>query len=72
MTFPNLGASQAYICDSNGGLKTTFGEHERTRAEPGKFNEPSGVTMDAAGNILIGDSRNDRVQVKPFSQQFFA
>ena len=29
----------------------------------GEFREPSGVTVDADGNWLVGDSKNNRIQV---------
>lgn len=30
---------------------------------PGQFVEPSGVSVDVFGNVLIADSKNDRLQV---------
>ena len=30
---------------------------------PGQFKEPSGVTVDEYGNLLVADSKNNRVQV---------
>lgn len=59
----DLGAHQVYVCDDDCNLKFKFGEYQRSRAEPGRFNEPSGVAMDLNGHMLIGDSRNDRVQI---------
>ena len=29
----------------------------------GLFNQPSGITVDMAGNWIVADSRNDRIQV---------
>ena len=43
-----------------GKVRTTFGSYG---TGPGQFNEPSGVTVDQCGNVLVADSRNNRVQV---------
>ncbi|KAL4231067.1 hypothetical protein ACF0H5_008650 [Mactra antiquata] len=56
----DLGISSVYI--------TTFkGIFVRTVGWPGigiqQFNEPSGITTDIYGNVVIADSRNNRVQV---------
>uniref|UniRef100_A0A915KEQ1 Uncharacterized protein n=1 Tax=Romanomermis culicivorax TaxID=13658 RepID=A0A915KEQ1_ROMCU len=58
-----LRAHQVYVCGDDCHLKFKFGEFQRSRAEPGRFNEPSGVAIDQKGHMLIGDSRNDRVQI---------
>ena len=49
-----------YITDTEGNLKTEFGELGDL---PGNFVEPSGVVADGCGNIVIGDSKNNRIQV---------
>lgn len=58
----DLGGNKVHACDQNGNLQFSFGERSRGAREPG-FNEPSGIAMDVNGVMLIGDSRNDRVQV---------
>ena len=55
------GASCVYITDSSGQTVNTFGGYG---VGAGRFHEPSGVAIDSSGNIIIGDSKNDRVQVR--------
>ncbi|XP_013421961.1 tripartite motif-containing protein 3 [Lingula anatina] len=57
----DLGQSHMYIVKQQGGqVVKEFGGFGR---RPGEFNEPSGVGIDAFGNIVVADSKNDRVQV---------
>lgn len=49
-----------YISDLTGNKLGQFGRYGKL---PGEMNEPSGISLDQVGNILVGDSRNDRVQV---------
>ena len=49
-----------YVSDFDGNPIHTFGSYGR---KLGEFNEPSGITSDADGNLLIADSRNNRIQV---------
>lgn len=62
--FLTSGGNQVYVCDQHCDLKFQFGQKSRAYGEPGRFNEPSGIAMDARGVMLVGDSRHDRVQVK--------
>ena len=60
-TFHITGASHVYKVDRHtGGLIKTIAQPGR---KPGTFNEPSGITCDRDGNVLIGDSRSNRIQV---------
>lgn len=33
-------------------------------SEPGQFLRPQGVAIDGEGNIIVADSRNNRIQVQ--------
>ncbi len=55
-----------YISNLEGVKQREFGGFAKS-SQPGKVKEPSGVWADSLGNILVGDSRNDRVQVELFS-----
>ena len=60
-TFHITGASHVYKVDRHtGGLIKIIAQPGR---KPGTFNEPSGITCDRDGNVLIGDSRSNRIQV---------
>ncbi|XP_060592289.1 uncharacterized protein LOC132747003 isoform X2 [Ruditapes philippinarum] len=56
----DLGLSQIYITDLEG---LSFKVIGMPGHEPQQFYEPSGISVDNYGNIVIGDSRNNRVQV---------
>lgn len=60
------GATQVYVSKLDGSPLAQFGRRGATpyRCLPGEMFEPSGVTIDGARNVLIGDSKNDRIQVK--------
>lgn len=58
LQFPGL--SKIYITDLEGKFLRVFGSYG---TGPLQFNEPSGVSVDNYGNIVIGDSKNNRVQV---------
>ncbi|XP_023221579.1 uncharacterized protein LOC111623290 [Centruroides sculpturatus] len=55
----DLGLSTMYKTNLLGEQIQVFGSYGRT---PGNFNEPSGIALDSKGTMLIGDSRNDRIQ----------
>jgi hypothetical protein len=57
----DLGRSIVYKTNLNGEILLAFGHHGRSR---GELNEPSGIYVDHDGSaILVGDSKNDRLQV---------
>ncbi|XP_067137932.1 tripartite motif-containing protein 2-like [Centruroides vittatus] len=56
----DLGLSTMYKTNLLGEQIQVFGSYGRT---PGNFNEPSGIALDSHGTMLIGDSRNDRIQI---------
>ena len=37
-------------------------------SKDGEFTRPNGVTCDEEGNIIVADSRNDRIQVRIFGR----
>jgi len=51
------------VFDANGNYLTQFGS---AGLDPGQFDEPVGVTLDANGNVYVTDTWNQRVQT--FSQ----
>jgi len=46
----------------DGQLKFSFGSYGDGN---GQFNGPTGVAVDSAGNILVADWKNARIQVLP-------
>ncbi|XP_067120648.1 tripartite motif-containing protein 2-like [Centruroides vittatus] len=56
----DLGLSVMYKTTVDGKLIKTFGTFGNIE---GTMNEPSGIALDPTGTMLIGDSRNDRIQV---------
>ncbi|XP_061171340.1 RING finger protein nhl-1-like [Saccostrea echinata] len=56
----DLGCHCVYITDNCGETLFKFGEFG---ANLGEFREPSGVTTDQQGHMLIGDSKNNRIQI---------
>lgn len=56
----DLGRSIVYKTTLDGEILFAFGYHGKHK---GEFNEPSGVYVDKNGVILVGDSKNDRLQV---------
>lgn len=67
----DLGRSIIYKTNLDGEIELAFGFQGRRH---GELNEPSGVYADSDGNaILVGDSKNDRIQVcsKSFLTHFF-
>ena len=50
-----------YLTDIHGGLIRSVGMYG---TGPSQFIEPSGISVDGYGNMVIGDSKNNRVQVK--------
>jgi hypothetical protein len=58
----DLGRSIVYKTTLAGEILCAFGKFGKHK---GEFNEPSGLYVDKNGAILVGDSKNDRLQV-PF------
>ncbi|CAH1776999.1 unnamed protein product [Owenia fusiformis] len=56
----DLGHSHIYMTNFNGALICDFGGFG---TDHGLFREPSGVSIDLHGNMMIADSKNDRVQI---------
>ncbi|XP_052099003.1 uncharacterized protein LOC127733727 [Mytilus californianus] len=56
----DLGRHEIYVTDLQGRIKSYFG---RGGYGNGEFFEPSGVVVDSSGNMIVADSKNDRVQV---------
>ncbi len=54
--------------DGLGNLVASFGS---TGSGNGQFNDPRGITVDTAGNVLVVDSGNNRVQVLGFDGSQF-
>lgn len=60
----DLGRSIVYKTNLSGEIQMAFGHYGR---KAGEFNEPSGIFADSDGGaILVGDSKNDRLQVTNF------
>lgn len=53
-------AHEVVVFDGDGALRTRIGGRG---TEPGRFNFPTNVAVDAAGNLYVADSLNFRVQV---------
>ena len=49
-----------YWVDFDTNIKGQFG---KLGVSDGDFREPSGITVDGSGHLLIADSKNNRVQV---------
>ena len=60
LKFGSSGQSRIYTTDFHGNMTHSFG---RVGRNGGEFNEPSGITCDSSGMLLIADSRNDRIEV---------
>ena len=59
-----MGRSIVYKTNLNGEIELAFGHFGK---RIGEFVEPSGIHVESDGNaILIGDSKNDRLQVNKF------
>jgi len=56
---PSMEGSNVRVYDENGNLLSTFGS---SGTGLGKFNQPTGVAMDQAGNIYVCDQYNHRVE----------
>lgn len=57
----DLGRSLVFATDLDGKIDLVFGHNGRQK---GQFNEPSGIHADSDGqSIMVGDSKNDRIQV---------
>jgi hypothetical protein len=56
----DLGRSIIYKTTLDGEILFAFGHHGKQK---GQFNEPSGLFVDYNGTILVGDSKNARLQV---------
>ena len=55
------GVSEVFVTDLYGKQLWRFGQFG---SMPGQFREPSGVAADSCGNLVIADSKNDRIQVR--------
>lgn len=62
----DLGRSIVYKCSLDGQILLAFGFNGHKK---GEINEPSGILVDIGGSILVGDSKNDRLQVSLFSKR---
>ena len=62
----DTGNKRVVIFDPDGNFITQFGT---AGFEPGQFDEPVGIALDADGNVYITDTWNQRVQVMAPSQQ---
>jgi len=60
MLTSDLGSSMMYLSNLEGKLLKVFGNYG---SNFGEFREPSGVAVDGEGNWLVGDSKNNRIQV---------
>ncbi|KAK3595304.1 hypothetical protein CHS0354_004453 [Potamilus streckersoni] len=54
----DLGRSEIYVTTVDGRLRHTIGQKGHG---PGEFFEPSGVVADGHGNLIIADSKNNRL-----------
>ena len=54
------GLSNVYITDLQGHFLRVIGQYGHG---PMQFCEPSGIAVDRYGNIIVGDSRNNKVKV---------
>ncbi|XP_023217985.1 tripartite motif-containing protein 3-like isoform X2 [Centruroides sculpturatus] len=63
----DLGLSKIYKTTMDGQLIKEFGSYGIT---DGAMNEPSGITLDPKGTMLIGDSKNDRIQIFDWNGEF--
>ncbi len=67
----DTGNDRICVFDRDGGFLREFGGHGIAKPlpgaletwEPGTFNFPIGLDLDAAGNLYVADFRNDQVQV---------
>lgn len=65
----DLGRSLVFRTDIDGNLELAFGQFGKRK---GDFNEPSGIHVDSDGlAVLVGDSKNDRIQVISIFPKFF-
>ncbi|XP_023231265.1 uncharacterized protein LOC111631279 isoform X2 [Centruroides sculpturatus] len=63
----DLGLSKMYKTNLLGEQIHVFGSYGKT---PGNFNEPSGITLDSSDTMLIGDSKNDRIQIFSWNGEY--
>jgi len=56
----DLGRSIVFKTDLDGTIQNAFGHFGKYR---GELNEPSGIFVDKNGALLVGDSRNNRLQI---------
>jgi hypothetical protein len=61
-------ANRIVALDGLGNLVASFGS---SGSGTGQFNDPRGITVDSAGNVLVVDSGNNRVQVLGFNGSQF-
>ncbi|XP_005094764.1 uncharacterized protein LOC101846341 isoform X2 [Aplysia californica] len=65
----DLGSSMMYLSTVDGQFVKRFGKYGNGICE---FREPSGVAVDAEGNWLVGDSKNNRIQAFTSDGYFLA
>lgn len=56
----DLGCSHLYLTSLTGQFLHTISQWGQ---RPGELNEPSGIAVDSAGNWIVADSKNNRIQV---------
>ncbi len=74
----DTGNDRICVFDKEGGFLREFGGHgiakplpgAKATWEPGTFNFPIGLDVDAAGNLYVADFRNDQIQVFDSSGEF--
>lgn len=63
------GVTRVFVCDVNSGdLWLDFGRRGRMA---GEMFSPSGITFDGTGNMLVADSKNQRIQAIFACPMFF-
>jgi sugar lactone lactonase YvrE len=60
LVISDLGVHRVYISSMTG---EAIGEFGQMGTQPGMFREPSGVTVDAEGYMLVADAGNHRIQL---------
>ena len=56
----DMGLHKVYIVNMKDKKARVLGEYG---AHPGFLNEPAGISCDGNGNIIVADSKNNRIQV---------
>lgn len=61
VTWPNFSGFLPQVYSADGEFLFKFGSHGEGN---GQFNAPTGVAVDANGNIIVADWGNSRIQVR--------